>query len=206
MTRNEKQRLSCAVLLIVGLGLIIGGAFIPVLLIPGVPVFVGGLGVLAAIVEDKDKIAFNTTINNINNYDGEIQSTRTERIRAKFNFGPSVGQRIGEWNDKLRDLFATAPKELGLTGNDAPVLTFTHNYQLGKQPLSKVSKLLIEDITHHDPQPAPFVPVLSAIEEVFFSEDRHSTATSAMPELEHLDLNVIEQTYAPPKEMEMARM
>jgi len=148
MTRHTKQRLACIALLAVGLGLIIGGIFLPALLIAGVPIFVGGLGVLAAIVEDKDKIAFHTTINNINNYSGNgKQTVESERVAAIFNLGPSAAERINTWTNMMRDLLATAPSEMQLTGNNAPVLTFTHNYHMSGVPQIENPIFAIEDVT-----------------------------------------------------------
>ncbi len=143
MNKRTKQKIVCVVLLALGAGLIIGGAFFAPLLIPGVPIFVGGLGVAASIVEDKDKIAFNTTINNIHNHECAehrassaaastpgpmLAHTETQTINSTYNFSASARMRIDSWNSRLRDLFAKAPKEMSNQEGQVPPLMFTHNY------------------------------------------------------------------------------
>lgn len=183
MNRRTKQKISCVLLICAGVALIIGGSFIPALLIPGVPILVAGLGVLGALFEDKDKIAFNTTINNTYNHcdhDGAIirSETTTERVKAKFNFGPSVGQRITEWNERLRELFSNAPIEMNLNANSAPILTFSQNYKAKDKTTAKGFKLALEDI----------------------KEEPMKERAASLPELEELDIANIDKTYKLPRE------
>lgn len=134
MKKGTKQKLMCAVLIISGIALIVGGVFLSPLLIPGVPIFAGGLAVAASIYEDKDKVAFHTTINNIHNHEAQDGVSMPNVIKtkmsssSKYSFSESARGRIEIWASALREVFAKAPKEVKGDVSRIPPLFFTHNY------------------------------------------------------------------------------
>lgn len=73
--KNKKllEKIICALMLSVGIGLCIGGLFVPFLMVFGAPLVASGLGLFANIVHDNEKIHVSSpTINNFNAY-GDIE-------------------------------------------------------------------------------------------------------------------------------------
>jgi len=127
MRKSTKKYIACGVLIIVGLGLCIGGIFMPPLLIAGVPIFTGGLSILAAIIEDNDKIAINTTINNFRgrsprnaDYDG------ANTFRTRYHLGAAGKSKINLWASKLRETFNRTPSQF--KEREPTVVSFSNSY------------------------------------------------------------------------------
>lgn len=67
LDKAKKQKILCCLLLSAGIGLCIGGIFLPILLVFGVPLLSAGLAVAADIYDDKTR----NTITNVYNYTAE---------------------------------------------------------------------------------------------------------------------------------------
>jgi hypothetical protein len=108
ISKRNKERLFCALLLSSGMGVCVASIWFPPLIVLGGGLLAGGLGIAANILQDKDRIV-------INNYNqlGSIMNDSTRPIKRAYSFSKA----------KLGAIFAFGNKRYAQHHHDQEVKT-----------------------------------------------------------------------------------
>lgn len=88
--KKTKEKIAFVLLISGGIGLCIGGMWLPPLLVMGAPMLAGGLAILSNYLQDKDRFTINNNYGDIEapkmTYDDSVSIAPKQRLAALFAF------------------------------------------------------------------------------------------------------------------------